>query len=230
LPDVSLPFTGCLEPLEQPQALRQAPARERDDPSDRHRGDFEAPGHNNASGGTASGAGATGNREKSRSISSDTDIREIVRTILGSTLKLNYTIDPNVHVLARSRPLAAAALGAAPALETLLNEKWCNLVEKNGIYALFRSPWARPARAARGCDSAGTQWSHCVMPRRKTSPRRSTLCREGGKHQRRPGAQRAPRARRRRGRGTLTSLMPALDIDLLLANHTPLSGGRQRSC
>ena len=27
----------------------------------------------------------------------DTDIREIARTILGTTLNLNYTIDPNVH-------------------------------------------------------------------------------------------------------------------------------------
>ena len=65
----------------------------------------------------------------------DTDIREIVRTILGTTLKLNYTLDPRVHgtgSIETARPLARSAL--LPALETLLNQNGATLVQRNGIY------------------------------------------------------------------------------------------------
>ncbi len=54
----------------------------------------------------------------------DTDIREIVRVVLGATLKLNYTIDPSVQgtaTLEVGKPLPRSAL--LPTLETLLNQK-----------------------------------------------------------------------------------------------------------
>ena len=67
----------------------------------------------------------------------DTDIREIARTILGTTLKLDYTIDPNVHgtgSIETGAPLPRSAL--LPTLETLLNANGATLVERNGIYAV----------------------------------------------------------------------------------------------
>ncbi len=65
----------------------------------------------------------------------DTDIREIARTILGTTLKLNFTIDPRVRgtgSVETATPLARSAL--LPALETLLNQNGATLVQRNGIY------------------------------------------------------------------------------------------------
>jgi general secretion pathway protein D len=81
-----------------------------------------------APGVTAAGGGVTLNFL-------DTDIREIARAILGTTLKLNYTIDPRVHGTASidtGTPLPRSAL--LPALETLLNQNGATLVERDGVY------------------------------------------------------------------------------------------------
>jgi general secretion pathway protein D len=68
----------------------------------------------------------------------DTDIREIARAILGTTLKLNYTIDPRVHgtaSISTGTPLPRSDL--LPTLETLLNQNGATLVERNGIYDIL---------------------------------------------------------------------------------------------
>jgi len=65
----------------------------------------------------------------------DTDIREVVRVILGATLKLNYTIDPAVQgtaTLELGRPVPRAAL--LPTLETLLNQNGATLSYRDGVY------------------------------------------------------------------------------------------------
>ena len=65
----------------------------------------------------------------------DTDIREIVRVVLGATLKLNYTIDPSVQGTASieiGHPLPRSAL--LPTLETLLNQNGATLSVRDGIY------------------------------------------------------------------------------------------------
>ena len=65
----------------------------------------------------------------------DTDIREIVRVILGATLELNYTIDPGVQgtaTLEIGRPLPRSAL--LPTVETLLNQNGATLIVRDGIY------------------------------------------------------------------------------------------------
>ena len=93
------PSPPGLEPLEQPQALEAAPPRVNATiPISRSRGDFEARGVA-ATPVVESPAvpGATGQPGEITLNFVDTDIREIARTILGTTLKLNYTIDPNVH-------------------------------------------------------------------------------------------------------------------------------------
>ena len=65
----------------------------------------------------------------------DTDIREIVRVVLGATLKLNYTIDPSVQgtaTLEIGKPLPRSAL--LPTLETLLNQNGATLTMRDSIY------------------------------------------------------------------------------------------------
>jgi general secretion pathway protein D len=65
----------------------------------------------------------------------DTDIREIVRVVLGKTLNLNYTIDPGVQgtaTLEIDKPVGRAAL--LTLFETLLNQNGATLVERDGIY------------------------------------------------------------------------------------------------
>src|SRR6266446_4027180 len=145
---IALPLlAGCqvypspvgLEPLAQPQALEAAPPRVNATiPSDRHRGDFEARGVTTTPVVEPPAVpGATGQPGEITLNFVDTDIREIVRTILGTTLNLNYTIDPNVHgtgSIETGTPLLRSAL--LPTLETVLNENGATLVERNGIYAV----------------------------------------------------------------------------------------------
>ncbi len=87
----------------------------------------------------------------------DTDIREIVRVILGTTLKLNYTIDPTVHgtaTLDTGKPLAPAAL--LPALEAVLNQNGATLVQRGGLYAVVPIGNATATNAVSDADVAGS--------------------------------------------------------------------------
>ncbi|HWD57712.1 MAG TPA: secretin N-terminal domain-containing protein, partial [Stellaceae bacterium] len=86
----------------------------------------------------------------------DTDIREVARSILGTTLKLNYTIDPAVHgtaTLNTATPIAQSAV--LPALETMLNQNGATLVETNGLYRVVPIAVAGGTNAAPGGDSRG---------------------------------------------------------------------------
>jgi general secretion pathway protein D len=68
----------------------------------------------------------------------DTDIREVVAEILGSILKVNYSIDPAVHgtaTLHTVTPLARSQL--LPTLEALLSETGATLVDTNGLYRVL---------------------------------------------------------------------------------------------
>src|SRR5438270_228361 len=65
----------------------------------------------------------------------DTDIREIVRVVLGATRKLNYPSDPSVQgtaTLEVGKPLPRSAL--LPTLETLLNQNGATLTMRDSIY------------------------------------------------------------------------------------------------
>ncbi|MBV9537889.1 MAG: type II secretion system protein GspD, partial [Acidisphaera sp.] len=65
----------------------------------------------------------------------DTDIRAVVAQILGSLLRVNYTIDPSVHgtaTLRTSTPLARSQL--LPALQTLLAQNGATIVQSGSIY------------------------------------------------------------------------------------------------
>ena len=77
----------------------------------------------------------------------DTDIREVVKAVLGDILGLNYTLDPRVVgavTLQTSRPLARSAL--LPTLEQILGLNNAALVEAGGLYQVV--PVAEAARGA----------------------------------------------------------------------------------
>jgi general secretion pathway protein D len=151
----------ALEPLEQPGSLQAAPPRISSAvPSDRTgRAVFQDTGRltpaTNAPAPPISNPGQAG--EVTLNFV-DTDIREVARTILGTTLKLNYTIDPNVHGTAtfeNGAPIARSAL--LPALETMLNQNGATLVQKDGLYAVVPISVAAGTNTAAGTVGTGTQ-------------------------------------------------------------------------
>jgi general secretion pathway protein D len=148
----------------------------------------------------------------------DTDIREIVRTILGTTLKVNYTIDPNVHGTASietGKPLPRSAL--IPTLETLLNQNGATVVERNGIYAVVPIPaGAATNQAGAGSIGAGAQ----VVPLRYTNAKDlakmlEPFVAEGGKIAADPSGNAVLVTGDQAVRQTLVGLIRAFDIDVL---------------
>ena len=149
----------------------------------------------------------------------DTDIREIVRTILGTTLNLNYTIDPNVHgtgSIETGAPLPRSAL--LPTLETLLNQNGATLIERNGVYSVVPLPAGATHNlvSRAGAIGAGTQ----VVPLRYASAKDlakvlEPYVAEGGKVS--PDAGRNALIISGDGgvRQTLVGLVRAFDIDIL---------------
>ena len=85
----------------------------------------------------------------------DTDIREVVTQIMGTILRLNYTIDPAVHgtaTLRTQQPLARSQL--LPVLQSLLAEDGAALVQAGSLYRIV--PIAQAAAAAAEAGTSGT--------------------------------------------------------------------------
>jgi general secretion pathway protein D len=149
----------------------------------------------------------------------DTDIREIIRTILGTTLKVNYTIDPNVHgtgSIDTGTPLTREAL--LPTLETLLNQNGATLVERNGVYAVVPLPAGATRNLVSGADavSGGTQ----IVPLRYASAKDlakvlEPYVAEGGKVTPDPARNALIVSGDSAVRQTLVGLVRAFDIDIL---------------
>ena len=149
----------------------------------------------------------------------DTDIREIVRTILGTTLNLNYTIDPNVHgtgSIETGAPLPRSAL--LPTLETLLNENGATLIEKSGVYSVVPLPAGATHNLVSGANAvgAGTQ----VVALRYASARElakvlEPYVAEGGKVSADLGRNALIISGDPGVRQTLVGLVRAFDIDIL---------------
>ncbi len=77
----------------------------------------------------------------------DTDVREVIRSVLGDTLKLNYAIDPQVVgiiTLQTSKPIPMA--DALPTLEATLRLSGISIVEANGMYNVVPSEAAARAQ------------------------------------------------------------------------------------
>ena len=149
----------------------------------------------------------------------DTDIREIVRTILGTTLNLNYTIDPNVHgtgSIETGTPLPRSAL--IPTLETLLNANGATLINRNGVYAVVPLPAGSNRNLVSGDNAvgAGTQ----LVPLRYASAKDlakvlEPYVAEGGKVTPDPASNALVISGDAAVRQTLAGLVRAFDIDIL---------------
>ncbi len=149
----------------------------------------------------------------------DTDIREIVRVVLGATLKLNYTIDPSVQgtaTLEVGKPLARSAL--LPTLETLLNQNGATLTMRDGIYRVV--PLATGAItgivSGPGAVGSGTQ----IVSLRYASAKDlvkvlEPYVAEGGKITAEPGRNALIVSGDAAVRQTLIGLIRAFDIDAL---------------
>lgn len=149
----------------------------------------------------------------------DTDIREVARVILGTTLKLNYTIDPAVQgtaTLETSQPLPRSQL--LTTLETLLNENNATLVQRDGLYRVMPAAGAvanAPVVGA-GAVGAGTQ----VVPLRYAAAKDlakviEPFVGEGVKVAPDPGRNALIVSGNAAARQTIVSLISSFDIDVL---------------
>lgn len=149
----------------------------------------------------------------------DTDIREIVRAVLGTTLKVAYTIDPAVHgtgSIETPTPLPRSALIGT--LETLLNGNGAALVVRDGIYNVVPVPAGAIGNLASGANAIGAGAE--VVPLRYAAARDLAKMLEpyvgqGGKITADPAANAVLVNGDAAVRQTLTGLIRAFDIDIL---------------
>jgi general secretion pathway protein D len=212
----------ALKPLQQPGGLQAAPPRVSGAVASARAGQqvFEAPGAVPAQTTTVSNPPASHLEGGDVTLNFvDTDIREVARSILGSTLKVNYTIDPSVHgtaTFSTGTPIARSAL--LPALEMLLNQNGATLVEKNGLYAVVPTAVAGATNAAAGTDTlgGGTQ----VVPLRYAVAKElaktlEPFVAEGGKITADSNRNAVVISGNAAVRETLVGLIRAFDIDVL---------------
>ena len=159
----------------------------------------------------------------------DTDIREIVAQVLGTILKVNYTIDPAVRgtaTLHTIRPLNRSEL--VPTLELLLAQNGAALVMNGALYRVV--PIAQAiGSAASGPGTAGA----VVVPLRYASAEDlvkvlQPYVGEGGKIAADPGRNALLIAGEPAAREGLIGLVKAFDIDVLARQSyalLPVSSG-----
>lgn len=88
----------------------------------------------------------------------DTDIREIVKQVLGGILKATYTIDPSVHgaaTIQTSQPLRRDQL--LPTLEALLAQNGATLIQTGTLYRVLPSASALAIPTMSDGTTAGVQ-------------------------------------------------------------------------
>jgi general secretion pathway protein D len=216
------PSPPGLEPLEEPAALEAAPPRVNSAiPVDRsHERPVEARGVSTTPTITptpvSTGQGQAGDVTLNFV---DTDIREIARTILGTILKLNYTIDPNVHgtgSIDTSTPLQRSAL--LPTLESLLNQNGATVIEKNGVYAVVPIAQGIATNPVAGANALGSGTQVVALryaAARDLAKMLEPYVAEGGKITADPGRNALIVSGDLAVRETLASLIRAFDIDIL---------------
>ena len=159
----------------------------------------------------------------------DTDIREVVAQILGTILKVNYTIDPGIRgtaTLHTVRPLNRAEL--VPTLESLLAQNGAALVMNGALYRVVPAAQA-VASAASGPGAAGA----VVVPLRYAQAEDLAKVMlpyvgEGGKIAADPGRNALVIAGEPAAREGLIGLVKAFDIDILARQSyalLPVSSG-----
>jgi general secretion pathway protein D len=216
------PAPPGLEPLEQPSNLQAAEPRVSSAiPADRSRQRAFVSTASAAAPAPQSSAGSV-RTEQNGDITLnfvDTDIREIVRAVLGTTLNVNYTIDPNVHgtgSIETPSPLPRSAVLSA--LETVLNENGATVIQRNGVYAVVPLPAGSTHNLVTGANApgAGTQ----VVPLRYASAKDlakvlEPYVAEGGKIAADPARNAMIVSGDEAVRQTLAGLVRAFDIDIL---------------
>jgi general secretion pathway protein D len=218
----NVPSPPELEPLEEPRALEAAPPRVSGAiPIDRSRERaFVAQGVEAAPAVAPPTTPAAGGQAGDITLNFvDTDIREIARTILGTTLKLNFTIDPNVHgtgSIDTGTPLPRSAL--LPTLETLLNANGATLVVRNGVYAVVPIAVGNTTNPVSGENAIGAGAQ--VVPLRYAAAKDlakllEPYVAEGGKITADSGRNALVVSGDAAVRQTLVSLIRAFDIDIL---------------
>ena len=216
------PAPAGLEPLEQPSSLQAAEPRVNSTiPTDRSRQRaFVASGPGPAPVVPPAQPGVTPGQSGDVTLNFvDTDIREIVRTILGTTLNLNYTIDPNVHgtgSIETGTPMPRSAL--IPTLETLLNANGATVIERNGVYAVVPLPAGSTRNLIAGANAVGAGTE--VVPLRYASAKDlakvlEPYVAEGGKIAADAAANALIVSGDSAVRRTLVGLVRAFDIDIL---------------
>ena len=88
----------------------------------------------------------------------DTDIRQVVAQILGTILRVNYTIDPAVHgtvTLHTTTPLARSQM--LPVLQTLLGQVGAGIAQSDGLVRVVPAAAATTPGLAGGPESNGAE-------------------------------------------------------------------------
>ena len=159
----------------------------------------------------------------------DTDIREVAAQILGTILRVNYTIDPAVHgtaTLHTVRPLNRSEL--VPTLEALLAPNGAALVTNGSLYRVV--PLAQAATtAANGAGTAGA----VVVPLHYASAEDlakilQPYVGDGGKIAADPGPNALLVSGEPQAREGLIGLIQAFDVDVLARQSyalLPVSAG-----
>ncbi|WP_428487832.1 type II secretion system secretin GspD [Rhodopila sp.] len=174
-----------------------------------------------AGGGTGTGASAqplpSGQGPGDISLDfADTDIRAVVAQILGTILKVNYTIDPAVHgtaTLHTVRPLNRSEL--VPTLESLLAQNGAALVTNGALYRIEPIAQAISTAATSG-GAAGA----VVVPLQYASAEElvkvlQPYVGDGGKIAADPGRNALLVAGEPAAREGLIGLIKAFDVDIL---------------
>jgi general secretion pathway protein D len=102
----------------------------------------------------------------------DTDVREVVRAILGGILEVNYIIDPQVSgtiTVQTSRPLARSAL--LTTLESILRANGAAMVPESGGYRIVPLASALSGLAPLGLDARQPGFGVHVVPLRYIAAR-----------------------------------------------------------
>ena len=230
----ALPPALGLAPLDEPTAAQAAPPRVNAAiPGERRKAVFED--RRIAAGPAIAPELPTGVAGQGGDVSLnfvDTDIREIARVILGTTLKLPYTIDPNVRgsaTLDTGTPLARTEL--LPTLEILLNQNGATLVKRAGLYAVAPIGTAAVTNTVAGAGGPGAGSQVVALQYASAKDLAKVLepyVGEGSKIAADPSRNALIISGDQAARQTLTGLIRAFDIDVLAGQSFaifPTDGG-----
>ncbi len=162
----------------------------------------------------------------------DTDVREVAAQVLGTMLRVNYTIDPAVHgtvTLHTTRPVARAEL--LPTLQALLAQNGAVLTQTGSLYRI--GPMAGGGGGAAGGAPGGAGTTGVVVPLRYAGAEDlakvlAPYVGQGGKVIPDAGRNALLISADGEARDSLLSLVQAFDVDILAGQSyalLPVSAG-----